>query len=644
MAASPPVLIVSLDAPREAVEQAAADGPVVYPISDDLAAVHAQWHEARPQRVVVLAADVAALRLALPVLPSLGLTRQIDLRLPAQELPGVTLNAPAAAAPLSGIASLAVQDVPGPLGTEVRITLRAPADLRTVLGGLVTAAPARNASRAASGLRVAAADVGALAWCVGDPSSRTSANADRSWRGDETRGAPADVVLRTDGKPPSPTDAVVADVARRCPPVDIAVAHPGGFDPEAESEVGYVVVTDLPRGQQVRIADADSDLALLGTGGRLSSTALDRLRALRHVDARAIHHAEPRLAAHVLTQLGAAGVPLVTGRLPPAVRALLHADVVAALADVTPEQTADIEAREAHSVRVRRAVHRHYSHTGAWRDLRPELGYRPAPAGRVSVQLVTMRRQFLSHAVRSVAQQQHVDLELVLVTHGFALDESERAALREQLPFPLVIDSIGADAFFGDALNVALSRASGEFVAKMDDDDWYGAHHLEDLLQTMAWSDATLVGALHEYTYLADIDVTAKRRVGPNRFKRPMHVPGGTMLLRREDLLAVGGWRPLRKAGPEDLSLSHAVRESGGTLQHAHGLGFVLCRHGRGHTWNVSSERFLEGSHQQWPGFHAPPELDNGPVTHDHYADVRAAAQAAAAADEQPAVSSGPQP
>ena len=637
------MLVVSLDAPPGAVEHAAADAPVVCPLTDDLGAVHDQWHDARPQRVLVLAADVAALRLALPVLPSLGLTRQIDLRLPTEELAGVTLTEPAAS-PGAGIASLAVRDVPGLLGTEVGLTLRAPADLRSVLGELVTATPVRSAARPASGLRVAAADAGSLAWCVGDPSSRTSANADPSWRGDETRGAPADVVLRSEGPPVQATDAVIADVARRCPPVDIAVAHPGSFDPEAGPDIGYVVVTDIPRGQQVRIADVDSDLALLGSGGRLSRTALDRIRSLRHVDARAIHHAEPRLAAHVLTQLGAAGVPLVTGRLPRAVQALLHADVVAALADITPEQTADIDRREAHSVRVRRAVHRHYSHTGAWRELRPELGYRPAPAGRVSVQLVTMRRQFLAHAVRSVAQQQHVDLELVLVTHGFALDDNELAQLQELLPFPLVIDSIGADAFFGDALNLALSRASGEFVAKMDDDDWYGAHHLEDLLQTMAWSGATLVGALHEYTYLADVDVTAKRRVGPNRFKRPMHVPGGTMLLRRDDLLAVGGWRPLRKAGPEDLSLSHAVRESGGTLQHAHGLGFVLCRHGRGHTWNVSSERFLEGSHQQWPGFHSPPELGDGPVTLDHYADVRAAAQAAAAAEEHPAVSSGPQP
>jgi len=607
VAPAEPVVVVSLVAAGEALTQALAAypaAPVVRALEDDLSEVHARWHQARSQHVVVVAPDVATVRLALPVLPSLGTTRQLTLALPEEE----------------------ARELPGSMGNEVRVMLREPAPLHDLVADLVADSPRRCPSRPASGLRVAAADVAALAWCLGDASARTTANADPSWRGDETRGDPCDVLVQTQAAPHEAPGFTV-DVARRCPPVDIGVANPAGFDVEAGTEVGYVVVTDLPGGEQeVRLATSSVDVAQLGHRGRLSASALDQARALQYVDATAIHHAEPALAAHVLTQLGASGVPLLTGRLPRRVVALLHDDVVSALTESTPD-TSDPEMREAHSIRVRRAVLRNHSHSGVWRELRASLGFAPAPRPQVSVQLVTKRRQFLDHAVRSVGQQRNVDVELVLVTHGFSLDGPELARLSEQLPFPIVTSTIRDEAYFGDALNHALDRTSGSLVAKMDDDDWYGPHHLEDLVQTMAWSGAALVGALQQYTYLADVDTTVRRRVVSTKQRRPAHVPGGTMLLRREDLLGLGGWRPLRQSGPEDLSLSHAVRESGGRIQEAHGLGFVLCRHGRGHTWNVSSDRFIEGASQQWPGFHAPPELGEGPVTRDHYADVRAAAQ-----------------
>lgn len=612
MTASQPVLLVSLLASEEALakaQEAHPDAPVVRPVDENLQALHERWAETESGLVVIVAADLAAVRLALPVLASLGTTRRLTLQLPADE----------------------AAEVGGGRHGEIAVDVRRSTPVQTLVADLVADSPRRCPTRPASGLRIAAADTRALAWCTGDASARTTANADQAWRGDETRGDAVDAVVHTGGVAAT-SSGVRLDVTHRCAPVDIGVANPAGFNPDVATDVGYLVVTDVPGGHEVRLATATADVAQFGRHGRLTATALNAARALRYVDATAIHHVDPSFAAAVLVQLGAGGVPLLAPRLPRAVEALLHPDVVSVLRESSPHTT-DVEVLEAHSIRVRRAVMRRHSHSGTWRDLRATLGFAPAPQPQISVQLVTKRRQFLEHAVRSVAQQQHVDVELVLVTHGFSLDEPERAQLAAWLPFPFVTSDISDDAYFGDALNHALSRTSGPLVAKMDDDDWYGPHHLEDLVQTMAWSGATLVGALQQYTYLADVDTTVRRRVVTSKRRRPAHVPGGTMLLRREDLLGVGGWRPLRKAGPEDLALSHAVRESGGVIQEAHGLGFVLCRHGRGHTWDVSSDRFLETADQRWPGFHAPPELGDGAVTRDHYADVRAAAQAAAAPD-----------
>src|SRR5206468_2606793 len=148
-------------------------------------------------------ADIAAVRLALPVMASLGSTRQLTLVLPEEEA-----------------RELASRD-PRVSGTQVCLNMSTPTPVHTVLAGLVADLPRRCPTRPASGLRTAAADPAALPWCIGDPSARTTANADASWRGDETRGAAIDVVVHAAVTGASSNEAdFTVDVAAICAPVD----------------------------------------------------------------------------------------------------------------------------------------------------------------------------------------------------------------------------------------------------------------------------------------------------------------------------------------------------------------------------------------------------------------------------------------
>jgi hypothetical protein len=241
-------------------------------------------------------------------------------------------------------------------------------------------------------------------------------------------------------------------------------------------------------------------------------------------------------------------------------------------------------------------------------------------ADEVSVLLVTMRPSFLDHAIAGLAAQRDVDQEVVLVTHGFDLGPDELSRLREIAPNRLVVSSQPATTLFGDVMNHATSLASGRYVAKIDDDDWYGEHHLRDLLNAHEWSGATLTGAPWQYTYLADLDITVRRRT-PVIGRPVLHVAGPTMLLARDDLRHLGGWRRVPRA--VDLSLSHAVREAGGLLYQYHGLGFMLCRHGTGHTWDPGTGSFLHSAVEQWRGLHVPPEIHDQSVATRHYEQVQ---------------------
>ncbi len=88
-----------------------------------------------------------------------------------------------------------------------------------------------------------------------------------------------------------------------------------------------------------------------------------------------------------------------------------------------------------------------------------------------------------------------------------------------------------------------LVLAEGELVTKWDDDDWYGPHHLEDLIDALRYSGADLVGKAAEFVRLEQLDLTIRRfRLGAESYSST--IAGGTLLLRRSSLESVGGWAP----------------------------------------------------------------------------------------------------
>jgi hypothetical protein len=230
----------------------------------------------------------------------------------------------------------------------------------------------------------------------------------------------------------------------------------------------------------------------------------------------------------------------------------------------------------------------------------------------VSALVATVRPHLVERVAATIAAQQHVDIELVLVTHGFALSRKDVRQVRRIAGRPVTVRSADSDVVFGDVLNLALEAASGDVVTKMDDDDYYGPHHVEDLLQSLTWSGAALVGAVDEFTYLSDLDLTVRHR-RPGRHEITVErVPGPTMTMRRADLVALGGWAAV--PAHVDRELNDAVLRSGAGAHATHGLGYLRCRHGDRHTWPRTEAGFLRASLTSRRGLHPPPELPLAPA------------------------------
>lgn len=213
----------------------------------------------------------------------------------------------------------------------------------------------------------------------------------------------------------------------------------------------------------------------------------------------------------------------------------------------------------------------------------------------VSVIVMTHRERFIDHLVAQLSRLRYPKLQILVGLHGVQVDHHRFASI----PGDVEIVEFSSDIVFGTALQQLSQRADGTLITKMDDDDFYGAEHVWDLVLARMYSGATLVGKALDWIHVETANVTAFRPEYPAESYAPF-IAGGTMLISRADLDAVGGWRPVAKS--VDRALINRVRDTGGAIYRTHSLGYLYERRGEGHTANAAEEHFLTKTTRTYEG------------------------------------------
>lgn len=207
----------------------------------------------------------------------------------------------------------------------------------------------------------------------------------------------------------------------------------------------------------------------------------------------------------------------------------------------------------------------------------------------VSAVVSTNRPDHLGEVLRTHAAQLHTDKELVLVTHGFAAPADLGARAAEAGIEHLQIVEVDTAQPLGVCLNRGVQAASGAVIAKMDDDDVYGAHYLGDQLAALRYSNADLVGKQAHYLHIRGRDIVICRF--PEREHRFTDlVMGPTLMTHRSTLLD----NPFaeRTLG-EDTELQQRLIASGARIYSADRFNFVQIRGDHAHTWSVDDSHLL---------------------------------------------------
>ena len=218
-----------------------------------------------------------------------------------------------------------------------------------------------------------------------------------------------------------------------------------------------------------------------------------------------------------------------------------------------------------------------------------EVPYEPPFARSVSAVVSTNRPEHLGEVLATHAAQVHDDKELILVAHGFEVRNDLRSQAKELGIENLQIVEVSAQEPLGACLNRGVKAASGEIIAKMDDDDVYGAHYLSDQLAAMCYSNADLVGKQAHYLHIRGSDIVICRF--PEREHRFTDlVMGPTLMTRRSTLTA----QPFaeRTLG-EDTDLQKRLIANGARIYSTDRFNFVQVRDSHAHTWTVEDNLLL---------------------------------------------------
>lgn len=391
----------------------------------------------------------------------------------------------------------------------------------------------------------------------------------------------------------------------------VAVVGTGRLSPAVAGLAATVVTRALrPLEEQLVSRRVETEQSLPRVAARAASGDGSYAEARDAVASAAVLADGLRRSVHdtwTLLDAAAAGVPAVTPGLPspvPVVDALSASSYRAELLARLQQP----ELRDREGLRARRAVlaghtwahradqiattafsDRPFSPFGA-----PQLAFRGKGGGEVSVSAIvaTNRAHELDNVLANIGRQRHTNLELVLVLHGIDVDRDElRKRAADAGVGHLVLVRAPSTHTLGACLNAGIDAASGDYLAKLDDDNHYGSHYLTDLLHGFETSGAGIVGKWAHYVWLQSTGAVVLRYPDAE-FSYQRRIQGGSMVFDGA-LLRELRFGDLPRAVDSDV-LDRAL-DGGAKVWSGDRFNFVSIRgvDRTSHTWTVDDATFL---------------------------------------------------
>ena len=215
----------------------------------------------------------------------------------------------------------------------------------------------------------------------------------------------------------------------------------------------------------------------------------------------------------------------------------------------------------------------------------------------VSIVMATKREHFCDRIIRNLTRQSYGQMEILIMTQEWSTQgiEKLKLALVESGKFvKVVVDTNDTDMTLGERLNICAESASkhSQFIAKMDDDDFYFDHYLSDMLLPFEHGQYAMTGKCENFIYLEALGKLVLTRDSRGAYRTSEFVAGPTLVVKKKIFDQLGGFKSVNNG--EDSDLIKRILGAGYKIFSTDSFNFVQFRSKNvtNHTWQAQAEIF----------------------------------------------------
>lgn len=215
----------------------------------------------------------------------------------------------------------------------------------------------------------------------------------------------------------------------------------------------------------------------------------------------------------------------------------------------------------------------------------------------VSIVMATKREHFCDRIIQNLTRQSYEQMEIMIMTQEWshAGREKLKSALLKSGKFKkVIVDSNDTDMTLGERLNICAQSASieSQYIAKMDDDDFYFDHYLSDMLLPFEHGQYAMTGKCENFIYLETVGKLVLTRDSRAAYRETEFVAGPTLVIKKTIFDKLGGFKSVNNG--EDSDLIKRILAAGHKIFSTDSFNFVQFRSKNvtNHTWQAKAEIF----------------------------------------------------
>ncbi|MEX1031070.1 MAG: glycosyltransferase [Paenibacillaceae bacterium] len=215
----------------------------------------------------------------------------------------------------------------------------------------------------------------------------------------------------------------------------------------------------------------------------------------------------------------------------------------------------------------------------------------------VTIITPTIRPTYIRNVFTNYSNQRWSMKELIILLNKDSMNYTAYQRMASKYPNVRVF-KLSERYSLGECLNYAVRRAKYNYIAKFDDDDYYGPNYIPEAMRLFKRTKADIVGKKSYYLYFPHRRTLMLRRSSARPYGPCGRIAGATIIFRRKLFNHV---KFIKAAHGTDARFLSTCLKRGFSMYSTSRYHFAAIRRSnvRSHTWTISERELLTESNKQ---------------------------------------------